>query len=87
MGRDPSSIERTMAAPVLVAATSSDGEAMKQTLPAERRAHVVAGTPEEAADGLRPYLDAGFTGFTFNNNIYTTPERIAVLGELLRLVA
>jgi hypothetical protein len=39
-----------------------------------------------AADALRPYLDAGFTGFTFNNNVYATPERIAVLGELLRLV-
>ena len=35
----------------------------------------------------RPYLDAGFTGFTFNNNIYRTPEAIGVIGELLRLVA
>ena len=30
--------------------------------PPERRAHVVAGTPEQVVDALRPYIDAGFTG-------------------------
>ena len=30
---------------------------------------MTAGTPAQAADALRPYLDAGFTGFTFNNNL------------------
>jgi hypothetical protein len=35
---------------------------------------------------LRPYLDDGFTGFTFNNSIYRTTDQIAVLGELLRMV-
>lgn len=87
IGRDPAAVERTMAAPVLVGETSAEAEGLKALLPAERRPHVVAGTPEQAAEGLRPYLDAGFTGFTFNNNVYTTPERIAVLGELLRLIA
>ena len=43
--------------------------------------------PTQAADELRPYLDAGFTGFTFNNNVYPRPEQIAAIGELLRLVA
>jgi hypothetical protein len=38
------------------------------------------------AEALRPYLDAGFTGFTFNNSIYRTPEAIARIGELLKLV-
>ena len=37
-------------------------------------------------DRLRPYIDAGFTGFTFNNTIYRTPEDIALVGELLELV-
>ena len=35
---------------------------------------------------MRPYLDAGFTGFTFNNNLYATPEPIAEVGEVLRLI-
>jgi len=86
IGRDPGTIERTMAAPVLVAATETDARAMIDKLPPEYRARLSFGTPEQAADGLRPYLDAGFTGFTFNNNVYRTPERIAVLGELLALI-
>ncbi|HSP19012.1 MAG TPA: LLM class F420-dependent oxidoreductase [Myxococcaceae bacterium] len=87
IGRDPAEIERTMAAPVLVAATEAEARSMWERLPDERRVAVVHGAPEQAADGLRPYLEAGFTGFTFNNNVYRTPQQIAVLGELLRLVA
>jgi F420-dependent oxidoreductase-like protein len=87
IGRDPSEIERTLAAPVLVAETEAQAKAMAEHLPPERRLGVVVGTLEQAADGLRPYLDDGFTGFTFNNNLYRTPEQIALLGELLRLVA
>jgi alkanesulfonate monooxygenase SsuD/methylene tetrahydromethanopterin reductase-like flavin-dependent oxidoreductase (luciferase family) len=48
---------------------------------------VTAGTPAQAAEALRPYIDAGFTGFTFNNSIYGTPEAIGRVGELLRLVS
>ncbi|HEY8846939.1 MAG TPA: LLM class F420-dependent oxidoreductase [Candidatus Limnocylindrales bacterium] len=87
IGRDPATIERTMATPVLVAATADAARAMVDRLPPERRAHVQAGTPEQAAEVLRPYVDAGFTGFTFNNPIVSTPEAIAAAGELLRLVA
>jgi len=35
---------------------------------------------------MRPYLDAGFTGFTFNDSIHRTPEAIAQVGELLQLI-
>ena len=86
IGRDPAEIERTMAAPVLVAENEADTARMLQGVPAERRPYVVAGTPEQVVDRLRPYLDAGFTGFTFNNSIYRTPNQIAVIGELLRIV-
>jgi F420-dependent oxidoreductase-like protein len=87
IGRDPGDIERTMAAPVLVAGSDAEARSMLEHLPPERRAMVKGGTPEQAAEALRPYIDAGFTGFTFNNNVYRRPEQIAVLGELLRLVA
>lgn len=86
IGRDPSTIERTMSTPVIVAATDAEVTAMRDRLPPERRAHVAGGTPEQAAEGLRPYLDAGFTGFTFNNTTYRTPESIAAIGALLRLI-
>ncbi|HET9615432.1 MAG TPA: LLM class F420-dependent oxidoreductase [Candidatus Limnocylindrales bacterium] len=87
IGRDPAAIERTIATPVVVAADERAARAMIERLPEERRAHVQGGTPEQAADALRPYLDAGFTGFTFNNPIYSTPESIAAVGELLKLVS
>ena len=58
-----------------------------ELMPPERRPYVTVGPPEQMADALRPYLDAGFTGFTFNNTIYRTPEAIGHVGELLRLVA
>jgi F420-dependent oxidoreductase-like protein len=86
IGRDPGAIERTMAAPVLVAGDEATAAVMLSHVPPERRAHVAIGTPEQMADRLRPYLDAGFTGFTFNNNIYRTPEMIAPLGQLLALI-
>jgi F420-dependent oxidoreductase-like protein len=86
MDRDPATIERTMATPVLVGATEADANAMRDRLPPERRAMVAAGTPAQAADLLAPYVEAGFTGFTFNNNVFVHPEQIAVVGELLELV-
>ena len=86
IGRDPTTIERTMATPVIVAANEAEATALRDRLPPERRALVAGGTPEQAADGLRPYLDAGFTGFTFNNTTYRKPEAIATIGELLRLI-
>jgi F420-dependent oxidoreductase-like protein len=86
IGRDPSTIERTMAAPVVVAASDADARAFVERLPPDRRPYVMAGTPDQMADALRPYLDAGFTGFTFNNSTYRTPEAIGLVGELLKLV-
>jgi F420-dependent oxidoreductase-like protein len=86
IGRDPATIERTMATPVVVMASEAEAKAAVESLPPERRAWVKVGVPEQAADVLRPYIDAGFTGFTFNNTIYRTPEQIALIGELLRLV-
>ncbi|HEY0443613.1 MAG TPA: LLM class flavin-dependent oxidoreductase, partial [Candidatus Limnocylindrales bacterium] len=87
IGRDPGTIERTVATPVLVASTQSDADAMLDRLPPERRANVIGGPPEKAAEGLRPYLDAGFTGFTFNNPVLRTPEAIGAAGELLKLIS
>ncbi|MDP9251106.1 MAG: LLM class F420-dependent oxidoreductase [Chloroflexota bacterium] len=87
IGRDPSTIERTMAAPVVVAGSEAEARSFLERMPAERRPYVKVGTPEQMAEALQPYLDAGFTGFTFNNSIYRTPEQIAQVGELLKLVA
>jgi len=86
IGRDPAEIERTMGAPVVVARTSQEIEARVGHVPPERRRFVVIGSPEQAAEGMRPYLDAGFTGFTFNNTLYRTPDAIGDVGEVLSLI-
>jgi F420-dependent oxidoreductase-like protein len=86
IGRDPASIERTMAAPVIIAGSPAETEAALERIPPERRPFVAIGSPEQMAERIRPYLDAGFTGFTFNNSIYKSPEAIARVGELLKLI-
>jgi alkanesulfonate monooxygenase SsuD/methylene tetrahydromethanopterin reductase-like flavin-dependent oxidoreductase (luciferase family) len=86
IGRDPATIERTMASPVLVVGNDDERRAALEFIPEERRPYVNIGPPEQMADALRPYLDAGFSGFTFNNSIYRTPEAISRVGELLELV-
>ena len=49
--------------------TRPTGERLLAMLPPERRAHVTARDARAGGRGLRPYLDAGFTGFTFNNTV------------------
>jgi F420-dependent oxidoreductase-like protein len=87
VGRDPAEIERTTQAPVVIGASQQDAERMMEFVPPERRAVIRPVTVAQAPDLLRPYIDAGFTGFTLNNTIYRTPEAIAVAGEALRLLA
>ena len=86
IGRDPGAIERTIGAPVIVAADDAEARSFLERMPADRRPFVKIGTPEQMADEMRPYVDAGFTGFTFNNSLYRTPEQIARVGELLALI-
>jgi F420-dependent oxidoreductase-like protein len=86
IGRDPSTIERTMAAPAIVARDEAAKEALLAALPPERRPYVQGGTPQQAADVVKRFIDAGFTGFTFNNTFYRTPEQIALVGEVLQLI-
>ncbi len=86
IGRDPATIERVMAAPAMVVRDRADGERMLANLPPDRRPHAVIGSPAEAAEAIKPYVDAGFTGFTFNNTFYRTPDQIALVGEALAIL-
>ena len=87
IGRDPGTIELTMATPVVVTRNDAERDALLARIPEDRRPHVIAGGIEACADGLQPYIDDGFTGFTFNNPLYRTPEQIALVGELLKVLA
>ena len=85
IGRDPTTIELTMATPVLLARDEAEGATLLARLPPERRG-AVATSPEQGAELLRPYLDAGFTGFTFNNPVLPTVDAIGLAGEVLRVI-
>lgn len=86
IGRDAETIELTIGSPVVVVTSSAEGEAFLARLPAERRMGLTVGTPTECAARLRPYIDAGFTGFTFSNTQHGTRAAIDAVGETLRLV-
>jgi alkanesulfonate monooxygenase SsuD/methylene tetrahydromethanopterin reductase-like flavin-dependent oxidoreductase (luciferase family) len=86
LGRDPSTIQRTMAAPAIVARDEAAKTALLEAMPPERRPYIQGGTPQQAAEALKPFLDDGFVGFTFNNTFYKTREQIALVAEVLERI-
>ena len=86
LGRNFDEIERTMGAPVVPVRTDSEREAFLGRIPAERRAALTVGSPRQCADALKPFVDAGFVGFTFGNTVFQTPDQIRVVGETLQLI-
>ena len=87
VGRNPSEVTIILGVGLVLAENDKQAKAIMDALPAERRAmvRVVSGI-DEAAEFLRPYLDAGFGGFTMNNPTLPTPEAIARAGELIKVV-
>jgi F420-dependent oxidoreductase-like protein len=85
-GRDPSTIVRTVGAPVLLVEDERQAGAILERLPPERRSMLTPATPARAAEILQPYIEAGFTGFTVNNPTLPTPEAIGLGGELIALL-
>ena len=86
-GRDPSTILRTAGSPVVLVEREQQAAAVLERIPAGRRGMVFPATVEHAAERMRPYLDAGIGGFTFNNPTMPTPDAIALGGELRRLLS
>ena len=84
--RDPSEVQLTLGVGLVLVENEKDGAPILDSLTPERRAMVKVATVPQAAELIGQYLDAGFTGFTFNNNIYSTDESIARAGELIKLV-
>jgi len=84
-GRDPSAILKTVMSPCLLALDAAQARELKEQIPPERLATMGEPVlPEQAAELLQPYLDAGIGGFTFGNPNLSTPELLAAAGELKR---
>jgi F420-dependent oxidoreductase-like protein len=86
VGRDPATIVRTIGSPVLPVATERDAAAALERIAPERRKVLTPLTPEQGAERLATYVEAGFTGFTFGNTMLPTPEDVGLAGEMLRLL-
>jgi F420-dependent oxidoreductase-like protein len=84
--RDPAEVQLTLGLGLVLVENEKDGKAILDTLTPERRAMAKVATVDQAEDLIGTYMEAGFTGFTFNNNIYGSDEAIARAGELIKLV-
>ncbi|MFI5258967.1 MAG: LLM class F420-dependent oxidoreductase [Candidatus Limnocylindrales bacterium] len=86
VGRDPAEILRTVSIPIVVVDTERDKAEAMAAIPEERHGMLTAVTVPEGAAIVRRYLDAGFGGFIFRNAVARTPEAVARLGELVKLL-
>jgi F420-dependent oxidoreductase-like protein len=84
--RDPAEVQLTLGVGLVLVENEKDGKAILDTLTPERRAIARVATVPQATEMIGKYVDAGFTGFTLNNNIYGTSESIARAGELIKAV-
>jgi F420-dependent oxidoreductase-like protein len=86
VNRDPSEVLLTIGLTLVLAENEKDAKALMDGLTPERRAVAKTVTVAQAAEVLGQYMDAGFGGFTFNNNVLQTNESIALAGELIKVM-
>ncbi len=86
VNRDPSEILLTVGLTLVLAENDKDAKALMDGLTPERRAIAMTATVSQAAEVIGQYMEAGFGGFTFNNNVLQTKESIALAGELIKVV-
>jgi hypothetical protein len=79
-------VQLTLGGGLVLVDNEKDGKAILDSLTPERRAIAKVATIPQAAELVGTWIDAGFTGFTFNNNVYGTDESIARVGELIKVV-
>ncbi len=87
VGRDPSTVTIAIGAPVSLVRDEAEAKALAERLSPERLAMSKPATPEQAAEVLRDFMDAGAQGFTFGNTALNTPELLAVAGQVKQLLA
>ena len=84
--RDPSEVLLTLGLTLVLAENEKDAKRIIESLTPERRAMATTANVAQAAEVIGKYMDAGFGGFTFNNNVLPTEESIGLAGELIKVV-
>ena len=86
-GRDPSSITRTMGAPLTLVGDEREAKALSERMSPDQRARATPATPARAAEILNDYVAAGAQGFTFRNVNLSTPESLELAAEVKKQLA
>ncbi len=87
LGRDPAEITKTRLGTVLIADSQQEAErkldALRDRVPPERLATVLAGDPDAVAEKASELLDAGIDALIFNSPEVHELETVRLLGETL----
>jgi F420-dependent oxidoreductase-like protein len=87
LGRDPAEITKTRLGTVIIADTQQGAErkldALRERVPPERLATVLAGDPDAVAEKASELLDAGIGALIFNSPEVHELETVRLLGETL----
>ena len=86
VGRNPADVMLTIGVGIILVKDEAEAKPLLEKIPPERRPMIRALNVEQAAEFLRPYIDAGFGGFTLNNPTLPTVEAIGRAGELIKAV-
>src|SRR5256712_6191724 len=84
VNRNPADVLLTVGLTLVLAENEKDAKKLLDGLTPERRAMAVTTTVVQAAEIVGQYMDAGFGGFTFNNNVLQTRESIELAAELIK---
>jgi F420-dependent oxidoreductase-like protein len=86
VGRDPSTIVRTIGVPIWLVRDEQEARETVDRIPPARRATMHPAGPEQAAEILQSFVNVGVQGFTFNNPNLSTPELLAVAGRVKQML-
>jgi F420-dependent oxidoreductase-like protein len=86
VGRDPSEVLILVGTFLVLVESEREGRAVLERVPAERRSMVSVATAAQAVDLVGEYLQAGFGGVRFSNQVLPNDEAIARAGEVIAAV-
>ena len=86
VGRDPSEVLLILGLWLILVESEKEGHAIMERVPAERRAMVSVATLPQAVELIGSYLQAGFGGIRFSNQVLPNDEAIARAAEVIAAV-
>ena len=86
VNRDPSEVLLTVGVILVLVRNEREAQPILDSLQPERRAMVTVATVPKATEVIGQYMDAGFGGFTFNNNVIVNDDGMGLAADLIKAV-